>query len=649
MKKLWFSLSLTLLSLLAPTYALADAAYVTFDTRIDATTDAPVTRLDEKLVLGRLENVTLSVKDEQGQAALEGVPFAGKIDTGADTTSMHAIDIHVSSQHPDYAQWQDEDLMRALVKDVEQVRDINYSDWNRAVFAPYQVSVRFSIIHPYSGERVTLALPLERVGVIRSRSSAEPILRPTVNVPLTIAGTTVETDVNLTDRSQFSAPILIGKTFLKDHAWVFAGADHLQTWHSAQLIGRKETVEIDGVAQRVSYSLNASYSALDASDIDVSDDGMHVRFTIEGPQGERKTLTRPVIRELKVSGKSRPMVYVPVTFGEQKSQQWLVYLTDRHHKSSDIRLGKQTLSEHFVIDPSATDLLAGKAQTLSSRQAQAALQITGQETLLLDGIALPAEASWTVGTPLLKVASFETYQQKGKEWVTYYLNDNKSGLNDNKGEAKQFSKPIHKKLKVGETTRPVVFGSFMLKGQEVELPYAIEVLGDKEPREHFIIGRNMTEGGVLINTRSEELLSRYPLFKAGHIEVAQVEGLTFPVKLDTGADVSSLNAQNIERFERDGQAMVRFDYENDQGDKKTFTLPVVHEMSVRAKKGEKANVRPVVEMRVKLGELEKKIRVNLQDRDRFHYSMILGKNFLKYGVLVSSDDDYLVTKKPSGE
>ena len=45
---------------------------------------------------------------------------------------------------------------------------------------------------------------------------------------------------------------------------------------------------------------------------------------------------------------------------------------------------------------------------------------------------------------------------------------------------------------------------------------------------------------------------------------------------------------------------------------------------------------------VKLGDLEKEVRVNLQDRSRFEYSMILGKNFLKHGAVVSSNEDYLL-------
>ncbi len=66
-------------------------------------------------------------------------------------------------------------------------------------------------------------------------------------------------------------------------------------------------------------------------------------------------------------------------------------------------------------------------------------------------------------------------------------------------------------------------------------------------------------------------------------------------------------------------------------------------MNITAKEGEKPSVRPVVEMHVKLGGLEKTIEVNLQDRERFEFSMILGENFLKHGVVVSSDRDYILT------
>lgn len=631
MKKLLLALSLLSCSVLS-SLAFADSNLQ--NTTINATTYAPIYTLDDKPVLGRVENVYLNSIEP-----LQHIPFAGKIDTGADTTSIHASNIHVTSRHPKFKDLQDNALMQALINTPE-IDDVAYHDRDAELFAPYQVTVSFDLEHPYNNELVSVSLPLTRVGVIRNRTSKKPIVRPTVTLPMTIADTTVMTEVNLTDRSQFSAPVLIGKTFLKNKAWVFAGYDYLQQQKQAQLIGRKEQVNIGGINQNISYSMSNNYTSLHATNIKVDSKTQQVSFEISDSNGNTTALTRPLERMIKVADQQRPMVYVPITMYNQKHHYWLVYLSDRSQFHSQIRLGQETLNQHFMIDPSATNLLSTSEETFDSKSK--ALQVSGQETLRLDGITLNAEPSLVVKTPLLKVPSFEIYQDRGKDWVTYYLSTTN-------GDAKKFSKPINKKLKVGDSIRPVVFGTFILHGQEVELAYAIDVLDEDEDNEYFIIGRKMSNQRVLINTRSDNLLEGYPLFKAGHIEVAQIDQLSFPVKLDTGADISSINAQNIRRFKQAGQQMVSFDYQNDLGMDQSFTLPVVDTMTVTAKAGEKATVRPVVEMFVKLGTLEKKVRVNLQDRSRFHYSMILGKNFLKYGAVVSSDEDYILTQKPASE
>ena len=121
--------------------------------------------------------------------------------------------------------------------------------------------------------------------------------------------------------------------------------------------------------------------------------------------------------------------------------------------------------------------------------------------------------------------------------------------------------------------------------------------------------------------------------------------MSFPVKLDTGADVSSMHAQNIKLYKKDGIDMVDFVYENEQGDKQSFTRKVVRMMTIKAKDGEKANFRPVVKMDVQIGDIKEKVKVNLQDRSRFKYSMIVGKNFLRHGVVVTSDKTFLLGEK----
>ncbi|MEZ9324679.1 ATP-dependent zinc protease [Vibrio cyclitrophicus] len=622
MKKI--PLALTLLStLLFSQYALA--------TDTSHTTQNPTYELDGKAVLGRTENVYLS--SVQG---LKDVPFIGKIDTGAETTSMHAEDIHVKSTNADYKNLKDKELMAALTEDLLNNSDVDYDDWNGSAFAKYEAVVSFKVQNPRTGDMVLIEAPLERVSMIRSRTSSTPLLRPTVKMSLTIADQELKTDVNLTDRSHFSAPVLIGKTFLADNALVFAGYDYLQEQENATVVGRKEVVSISGMAMNATFSLKNRYSILHSKNIDVDKKNNEVTFDMVDNDGKQKEMTLPLVRMLSVSGKKRPLVYVPVQLDENITKDVLVYLRDRSSSESQLRFGTSTASELFMIDTNAENILSEGSESFSDvAKKSEPLIISPEEDITLDGFPMKAVASFTVNTPLLKVDSFEM-TGKGKDAsVEFYLTD----VN---GEKQKITKPIIKKLKVGDDTRPVVSGEFLGAGKVRQQEFAIDVLNSNEKEAYFILGKKMAKDGVYVNTRSDYLLKSEPLFKVGHIEVVEVNGMKFPAKLDTGADVSSMNALNIKRFKKDGQDMVTFTYQNNQGDKQDFTKPVIDVMRIKAKKGEKVNIRPVVEMKIKLGDLEKEVRVNLQDRSRFEYSMILGKNFLKHGAVVSSDEDYVL-------
>ncbi|MEZ9601114.1 ATP-dependent zinc protease [Vibrio sp. 10N.286.46.A8] len=622
MKKI--PLALTLLStLLFSQYSLA--------TDTSHTTQNPTYELDGKAVLGRTENVYLS--SVQG---LKDVPFIGKIDTGAETTSMHAEDIHVKSSNADYKNLKDKELMAALTEDLLNNSDVDYDDWDGSTFAKYEAVVSFKVQNPRTGDMVLIEAPLERVSIIRSRTSSTPLLRPTVKMSLTIADQELKTDVNLTDRSHFSAPVLIGKTFLADNALVFAGYDYLQEQENATVVGRKEVMSISGMAMNATFSLKNRYSILHAKEIDVDKKNSEVTFDMFDNDGKQKEMTLPLVRMLSVGGKKRPLVYVPVQLDENTTKDVLVYLRERSSSESQLRFGTNTASELFMIDTSAENILSEGSENFSDvAESGEPMIISPEEDITLDDFPLKAVASFTVNTPLLKVDSFEM-TGKGKDAsVEFYLTD----VN---GEKQKVTKPIIKKLKVGDDTRPVVSGEFAVSGKVRTQEFAIDVLNTNEKEAYFILGKKMAKEGVYVNTRSDYLLKAEPLFKVGHIEVVEVNGMKFPAKLDTGADVSSMNAVNIKRFKKDGQDMVSFTYQNNQGDKQDFTKPVIDVMRIKAKKGEKVNIRPVVEMKVKLGDLEKEVRVNLQDRSRFEYSMILGKNFLKHGAVVSSDEDYLL-------
>ncbi|MGL6315356.1 RimK/LysX family protein [Vibrio sp. WXL103] len=622
---------------LAASLALILATPVTAQSNsaLQATTQHPAFELDGLPVLGGIENVYYDQIPE-----LEGVAFTGKIDTGADTTSMHALDVEIYSNNPKYQDLKNEALLMQIVEDLGGVKTMTW----RTGFAEHAENVAgvvsFVIPHPYTGELVRVERPLHRPSVVRSRTSEQPIYRPVIELPLTIAGTTVMTEINLTDRAHFSAPILIGKTFLKENAWVFTGYDFLQAQSDAQLIGKREVVSVEGLDYTTSLSLANRYSIFHATDIEVDEKKRQVSFVLHGNDKSTKAMTLPLVRTARISGNERPLVYLPVEFGHLGTKMVLGYPADRSKSSSTLRLGHEILNQWFMIDTDRNQWLDGEGMSYQATLAEKPLVLSPVEQVQIDGIPLPAEPSFVVQTSLLRVSEFELEKKGKSEFATFTLTDQR-------GEPVRITKPVERKVRVGETVRPIIRAELTLGKSTESYEIALGELSGDETQAHFVLGQTLAQGELLVDTRTEYILDSYPLFKAGYVEQVTVEGLTFPAKLDTGADVTSINATNIEQYERDGKQMVSFTYSNSLGQEQDFTLEVVDVMRIRAKAGEETNVRPVVKMNIKLGEVEQQVRVNLQDRSRFEYSMILGKNFLKYGAVVSSDEQYLYTDNPN--
>jgi len=119
-------------------------------------------------------------------------------------------------------------------------------------------------------------------------------------------------------------------------------------------------------------------------------------------------------------------------------------------------------------------------------------------------------------------------------------------------------------------------------------------------------------------------------------------GLVVEAKLDTGADNSSLHADNISNFNRGGKSMVRFTVP----DARTGELVELERSRVRGARIREHDgshqQRPVVEMWVCLGSLKKRIEVNLVDRSQFSVPFLLGRSAMHGDVLVDPDQTFTV-------
>ncbi|EIK53414.1 hypothetical protein YO5_11360 [Stutzerimonas stutzeri TS44] len=116
------------------------------------------------------------------------------------------------------------------------------------------------------------------------------------------------------------------------------------------------------------------------------------------------------------------------------------------------------------------------------------------------------------------------------------------------------------------------------------------------------------------------------------------EGLILPAgvavkfKLDTGALTSSMHAENLDRFEKDGEQWVRFDLDledidTDKQVEKRVERKIERELTVRGAAGKED--RPVVRMKVCLGKQVYEEEFSLNDRDDMLYPVLLGRRTLE--------------------
>ena len=121
----------------------------------------------------------------------------------------------------------------------------------------------------------------------------------------------------------------------------------------------------------------------------------------------------------------------------------------------------------------------------------------------------------------------------------------------------------------------------------------------------------------------------------GRIEKVRVYpgGLLLHAKLDSGADHSSLNAPDLAVFERQGERWIRFRLTDEHG-KSLVMERKVQRMAKIKRNGLPSQSRYVVRLGICLGDIYKEVDVNLVDRSRYKYPILIGRSFMAGNVLI---------------
>ncbi len=105
-------------------------------------------------------------------------------------------------------------------------------------------------------------------------------------------------------------------------------------------------------------------------------------------------------------------------------------------------------------------------------------------------------------------------------------------------------------------------------------------------------------------------------------------GMTLDARIDTGAELSSLDARNIREFKQDQQKWVSFELvDRKNGSSKKLTLPVDRHVKIK-RHGAESQCRPVICLLVTLGDRKQETYFSLTDRSKFDYPLLIGRSFL---------------------
>jgi hypothetical protein len=132
----------------------------------------------------------------------------------------------------------------------------------------------------------------------------------------------------------------------------------------------------------------------------------------------------------------------------------------------------------------------------------------------------------------------------------------------------------------------------------------------------------------------------------GYVErvIISDQGFTLKAKLDSGAETTSLDARNIQRFRRGGERYVRFEVPDPEtGQMVTLERPLARTVRIRQHNGPPIQ-RPVVKMWLCIGHLMQRVEVNLTPRTDFIYPLLIGRSAMRGAIII--DPELTFTSRP---
>ncbi len=127
----------------------------------------------------------------------------------------------------------------------------------------------------------------------------------------------------------------------------------------------------------------------------------------------------------------------------------------------------------------------------------------------------------------------------------------------------------------------------------------------------------------------------------GGVEKVRIlpENILFEARIDTGAKTSSLGVDSYKEFKEDGKSYVEIEI-----DGKKFKHKVVDHVLIKQHGGDSKR-RPIIKLRIVIGEISEVARMTLEDRSNFEFQLLIGRNVIKDRFVVDVSQQFTIEPK----
>ncbi len=139
-------------------------------------------------------------------------------------------------------------------------------------------------------------------------------------------------------------------------------------------------------------------------------------------------------------------------------------------------------------------------------------------------------------------------------------------------------------------------------------------------------------------TAAEDIKAKTTIGRTEKVWIAEA-GIVLDAKIDTGTLTASINARDIEVFTKNGKDWARFVIESPVGRPVTLERQVVRFARFK-KQNHEVERRPIVKLGLCIGDVFRRTEVNLTDRERFTYPMLIGRSFLSGKFVVDTEKEF---------